>query len=318
VVAAAAPAPAASIATPVQLAPAPVVPAAVPVLASVPAAAPVVPAAPPASAPVASPASTPAPAGPVVRTISCAADKHVALPDASQLFNNTWNSSLASGVAWSQCLMSRTHPNGKVDRGWKWAWPTNGSGVYAYPEVVVGIKPWETGPGPDARFPLKISAANALKLHYDVDMTVSGSYNLAASIWLIRTPTVAAPPVFSDIKTEVMVWTDYSDDMVADPGSTTLRGEFTDASGQTWTIWADEHWGDASGGVSHQWTYIAFHIKPGQRRRAASVDVLALLKKAAALGLISSDYHVADVELGTEIVKGSGQVWVNKMAVDAN
>jgi Glycosyl hydrolase family 12 len=313
----AAPAPVPALVVPVALPPQPVA-AAVPapvVVPTVPAVALAV--ASPAASAVLAPAAA-APTTPVVKTLSCAGDKHITLPDTSQLFNNTWNSNTAAGVAWRQCLLSRTHASGQVDWGWNWSWPTAGTAVYAYPEIMVGIKPWETGPGNDPRFPLQIASANTLKLSYDVDLTVSGSYNLAASIWLIRTPTVAAPPVHADIKTEVMVWTDYSPDMVADPGSTTLRGEFTDASGLTWAIWADERWGDASGGTGHQWTYIAFHIKPGQRRRAANIDVLALLKKAAALGLISNAYYVANVELGTEVVKGEGQAWLRRWNVEAN
>lgn len=258
------------------------------------------------------------PAAPVVSTLSCEADLHLDLPSGGVLFNNTWNSVSAGSQAWSQCLQKRTLADGSTQYGWRWSWPASGGALYAYPEVVVGAKPWETGPGNDARFPIQLSAAKTLRLRYGVDTSTSGSHNLATSIWLIRTPTVAAPPVYADIRGEVMIWTDYTDDMVADPGTTTKRGEFTDAAGLQWEVWADENWGDASSSVSNHWTYVAYHLKPAQRRTTADIDVLAILKHAASLGLISTSLYVADVELGNELVSQQGETWITSFGLTVN
>jgi hypothetical protein len=257
-------------------------------------------------------------APPVVRTLSCDGDLHLTNPTGVILFNNVWNSIAAGIRAWSQCLLSRTDSHGVAQYGWKWSWPALGGALFAYPEVFVGAKPWETGPGNDARFPFRLANANTLNLRFSAETATTGSHNLAASIWLISTPQVAAPPVFSDIKAEVMIWTDYTDDMVADPGTTTKRGEFTDANGLQWVVWADENWGDASNGASNRWTYIAYHLKPSQRRTSANIDALAILKHAASLGLISTSLYVADVELGNELVSGQGETWLTDFTVRVN
>lgn len=247
-----------------------------------------------------------------VQTISCVPDFHLTRADGSILSNNTWNAAAAGTQAWAQCLQSRTVDGGPVQHGWRWSWPVTGGALYAYPELVVGAKPWEGGPGNDTRFPIRVASASALNLNFSVETQASGSRNLAASIWLISTPQVAAPPVYSDIKAEVMIWTDYTDDMVADHGSTTKRGEFTDAHGLQWEIWADEHWGDASGGASNQWIYVAYILKSSQRRSSADIDVLAILRHAAASprNLIDPAWYVADVELGNELVSGQGETWL--------
>lgn len=262
-----------------------------------------------------------------VSTLSCAADQHLTGPSGVTLFNNTWNSAAAGPSTWSQCLQSRAWAAtatsaATTQYGWRWSWPSAGGALFAYPSVYVGAKPWESGPGNDARFPLSLATAQALSLRFAVETTLSGtsasSRNLAASIWLIQTPTVAAPPVQSDIKAEVMVWTDYTDDMVANPGTTTPKGQFTDAQGLTWDILADENWGDASGGTTHRWTYVAFHIRPGQRTSAAHIDLLAMLQHLVSKGLISNSLYIADVELGNELVAGQGETWLTDFSVTAH
>ncbi len=263
--------------------------------------------------------ASPAATGTVVQTISCSPDFHLTRADGSILFNNTWNAVAAGSQPWSQCLQSRTVNGGPTQHGWRWSWPLSGGALYAYPELVVGAKPWETGPGNDSRFPIQLSQVNTLNLNFSVETQATGSRNLAASIWMISTPQVAAPPVFSDIKAEVMIWTDYTDDMVADPGTTTKRGEFTDASGLQWEVWADETWGDASGGASNQWVYVAYHLKPGQRRSSANIDVRAILRHAAiTLHLLDTAWYVADVELGNELVSGQGETWLSNFALTVN
>lgn len=260
-------------------------------------------------------------------TLSCTPNEQLTGPNGSTLINNTWNSTAAGSNAWSQCLQSRTLPvNGSgstVQHGWRWNWPDTAAAVFAYPELVVGINPWGAGPGNDARFPALISGLRTLNIQFAAETSTAGSHNLAVSMWLIQTPLVARDPQSSDIKGEVMVWTDYTDDMVVDPGTTTKRGEFTDANGLVFDVWADENWGDASKGASNPWVYVAYHLKPNQRRLAAKIDLKAILRHAASLKdsrnrslpLINTDWHVADVELGNEIVSGHGETWLTDFAV---
>ena len=254
-------------------------------------------------------------------SLGCAADLRVALPGGGTLVNNTWNKAAAGRFDWQQCLWQRaaTGPSGtgtKVEHGWSWRWPNPGRAVYAYPEVVVGVSPWGSpGAGSDRRFPLRIDTVRKLHVAFDTDVKASGNYNLSLSVWLIRRPVVADPPVLSDILAELMIWADYTPDMVADPGTTTHRGEFSDSAGTAWDVWAAERWGDASGSTAHTWTHVSFLIKPTQRRPRLAIDLMEFVRRAQALGLLNGATSIADIELGTELVSGSGRLWLRSFEV---
>jgi len=266
-----------------------------------------------ASAPT-STASTPSPASgavALVQALGCGANLSLNTAGGRRLVNNTWNQAAAGSRAWSQCLQQRGSGS-TLQLGWTWRWPDDGTQVFAYPEIVIGAKPWDAGPGNDARFPRRVADTHHLAVSYDVQTTRSGNSNLALSIWLIRTPQVAAVPVIDDITTEIMVWTDYSAAMVSNDGSTQKRGEIS-VGGRVWEVWAAESWGDASNGTSHRWTFVTYVAKT--TGTTVSVDAKAFLDDAVARGLASADHYVASVELGNEIASGSGSTWVRALSV---
>jgi hypothetical protein len=254
------------------------------------------------------------PAADTVRTLGCTPDLSLALAaprPAGRLVNNTWNRAAAGSAPWSQCLVERGSGSA-VQVGWAWNWPANGTQVFAYPEIVIGAKPWDAGPGNDARFPRSIASTPQLRVSYDTEVTASGSYNTAASIWMIRTPQVASVPVLADITAEIMVWTDYTPDMVSDSGPVTPRGEVT-LDGQAWRVFAAEDWGDGSGGTAQRWRFIVYVAKV--RSAQASFDARKMIDDAVARGLVDASHHIANVELGNEIAAGAGQTWVRSFAV---
>lgn len=235
--------------------------------------------------------------------LACAADASVASP-LGRLHNNTWNRQAAGSQPWQQCLVRRTVA-GATQYGWQWQWPTGGSDVLAYPSLVIGAKPWEAGPGNDARFPRPIAATQRLLLDYDLDTSATGTYNLATSVWLIRTPTVASPPDETAISGELMVWTQSAG---ADWTAGRVPLAQVSIGGAAWLLWSQPSWGDASGGSTHRWPLVVYTaVSPGSQAR---LDLKAFLADAVARGLLDGSHHIADVELGNEVAGGSGTTWI--------
>ena len=246
----------------------------------------------------------------VIRILGCAPNESVALASGGQLVNNTWNAAAAGSFAWSQCLLEKRSGN-SVQFGWNWRWPDDGNQVYAYPEINMGAKPWESGPGNDVRFPRALANTPRLLIDFDVVSSGTGSRNLAASFWFIKTPSVASPPVVSDIVAELMVWTDYTPDMVSNEGPATLRGEIT-VDGRVWQVYAAEDWG-VGAVTTHRWRFVAYIAK--ERTQALSFDARKLMADAVARRLIPADAYIANVELGNEVASGSGTTFVKSFNV---
>jgi len=235
--------------------------------------------------------------------LDCAADASVAIPF-GRLHNNTWNSQAVGSQPWQQCLVRRSVA-GVTQYGWQWQWPTGSADVLAYPSLVIGAKPWEPGPGNDARFPRPMAATQRLLLEYDLDISASGTFNLATSVWLIRTPTVASPPDETAISGELMVWTQSAG---ADWTAGRLPLAQVSIGGAAWLVWSQPNWGDASGGSAHRWPLVVYTaVNPSSQAR---LDLKAFLADAVARGLLDGSHHIADVELGNEVAGGSGTTWI--------
>jgi hypothetical protein len=243
--------------------------------------------------------------------LSCAADAVVDTPIGS-LQSNTWNLQAVGARPWRQCLLKRGQGEG-LQYGWQWQWPADGTEVLSYPALVVGAKPWDDRPSNDARFPRKLADTSRLALAYTVHTQAQGSHNLAASIWLINTPTVASPPDETAITTELMVWTDTS-------GPEWTEGSTPDAvvaiDGVSWQVYVDTQWGDASGSTSHRWTHVVYlNTALGSSVR---YDARKLLADAVARGLLAPTDSIASIEMGNELASGSGTTWLTQWSLSVN
>jgi hypothetical protein len=143
-----------------------------------------------------------------------------------------------------------------------------------------------------------------------VEITTTGDHNLAASIWLIRTPTVSNPQDRSVIATELMIWTESTPTWFA-PGGT-KRGE-VQIDGMDWEVWAAEDWGDNSGENPNRWCYIAYRAKTPIR--LIGYDARKMIADAISRGLTTADLYIADVELGNEIISGTGKTFLKSFTV---
>ncbi len=228
------------------------------------------------------------------------------------LINNAWNVGAVGSFAWSQCLQEKRLGAALTEVGWTWRWPDNGTQVYSYPSIVIGAKPWDGGPGNDSRFPRRIADTPRLLVGYDADITATGNVNLATSMWFTRTTATPAVPVVSDIRAEIMIWSDYTPDLVSNSGAVTERGEIT-IDGRVWRVFAAESWGDASGSTPHRWVFIVYVLR--SPTRAVAYDARRFIDDAIARRLLDPSLAIANVELGTEISSGSGTAWVRSFSV---
>ena len=245
---------------------------------------------------------------PQTAALSCEAFDSVPV-DSGILYNNMWNAGAAGSETFSQCL--ERMPDDETARyGWSWDWPNRGRQIFAYPQIKVGSSPWDPLPRIDDRFPVRLADLDALVVTHALDIDTNGQHNVATSLWLTRDPNLADEPDPSIIAAEIMIWTYYT------PGHMNPAGRnqgVIDVDGQQWSVWIDENWKDMSGQNDNRWTYLTFRSETPSL--TASYDVAGLLGHEAVASLALSELYVADVELGTEIMRGSGIAWVNRFDV---
>lgn len=225
------------------------------------------------------------------------------------LYNNVWNKHADDSGAGVQCLESRT-VDGSVQYGWSWSWPEGKRVIYAYPQIKRGSSPWAPKPNSDARFPARISSLEALELVFDTETVTNGIHNLAASMWLTQEPINSDAPNPSAIAAEVMVWT-YSTRGHFNPAGKKAAEIMVDSA--KWEVWVDRNWRDVSGVNDNRWTYITYRSM--ENSLSANIDLMKLLQYAVEQQLLSEDLYVSNLELGNEIMSGSGITWVKSFSV---
>ncbi len=240
--------------------------------------------------------------------ISCDDYKSVSTEN-GLLYNNVWNKQAAKNKTHSQCLIERAFKD-KKQYGWSWDWPAGNRVIYAYPQIKVGASPWQPTPNFNDAFPAQIDALKSLSLSFQLDILTTSNYNIASSMWVTKSPVSGTEPQPSSIAAEIMVWTYATSNHFNPAGQKT--DEFT-LGNNTWEVWVNKNWKDASGANDNKWIYIAFKAKTNSFSQ--NIDMLGLLNYAVAKQLIQSDYYVADIELGNEIMGGKGVAWVNSFNV---
>ena len=247
---------------------------------------------------------------PGARVIGCDAEANHPTRHGT-LVNNQWNRASAPPGAWRQCLQSRER-DGRTEFGWFWEWPTR-DGLYAYPEILVGRSPWKAAPSNDPRFPRSVAATRRLTIDYDIESRSGGKKNLAAELWLTDKALPAGPPDPRSIKVELMIWTDAS------PGMVSARDQpvaTIEVDGRAWRVFVKRHWGDASGGSGHTWTFVIYQATTNTP--TARYDARKFLQDAIDRGLVAPGDVIAGVELGNEITSGSGSTWLRRFDVEVD
>ena len=247
---------------------------------------------------------------PETQTISCASYFSEATPY-GVLYNNVWNGAAAGAFAWSQCL-ERNHSHDSY--GWSWVWPTaKGNNIYAYPQIKLGISPWDPSSSVKSDFPIKGSTVRSLVVEHELEIQGSSEHNVATSLWLTNTREIGDSPNPSIIVAELMIWS------YATPNHMNPAGSHTDnfeAGNQTWEVWVEKNWRDASGANDNTWVYITFRAK--NQSLKTKFDVMSFTNYAIEQQILPADFYISDIELGTEIMSGSGLAWVKQFNVVVN
>ncbi len=242
--------------------------------------------------------------------LSCANNATHRQPQGA-LLNNMWNQRSAGKGAWMQCLQARQR-DGRAEYGWFWKWPSR-DGIYAYPEILVGRSPWRGDPTNDIRFPRTVADTRALRIEYEVESRSRGKNNLAAELWLTDSPLVPGVADSQSIRVELMIWTDASAGVVSDKEK---PAGVIEIDGEKWRVFVKQNWGDASGVSANNWVLISYHaLNPTTH---ASYDARKFIDDAMSRGVVKPSYVIAGIELGNEIISGSGSTWIRKFDVSVD
>ncbi len=252
-------------------------------------------------------------------TLGC--EEYLSTPnDFGVLYNNVWNKNAAKDYTWTQCLEQKLF-NDTITYGWSWQWPDNRNTgfwnsflskkvIFAYPQIKVGRSPWAPIPAIDDRFPLQISTTPQLCLSYNIKTVTNGQHNLATTMWIVNSPLKLQKADPSNIIAEFMIWT-YATEKHMNPAGKKYAEIKIDEI--TWEVWSSKNWSDLSGINSNKWINITFRSKTNQLK--AEFDILKLIQYAIQENILPTNLYIADLELGNEIMSGSGYTWVKSFKV---
>lgn len=217
------------------------------------------------------------------------------------LVNNPWNSGkLENGEDYTQSVTFDTDDITR-DVLFKWNWPDVGH-VVAYPEVIVGYKPW----GQDGTDTLVTRLDRLEKLDVTIDYDISGDtddFNIAFDLWLSDKPLAGA----NHITTELMIWTH---DGGLNPAGDKI-GFYKDGDFRA-QIWVAEDFGDSSGDSAATWRYIA--LRSNDKVRAETIDIAAIIADLVDRGLVDTRDYLNGYEFGAEVTGGHGKFRLHEIS----
>ena len=194
--------------------------------------------------------------------------------------NNIWQ---RNGVAGEQCVTSS---------GWTWDWPvTETVEVRSYPAAYFGRRPWSQKSTTD-KLPLRISALRSLVIDYEIETIQSGVNNTSFDIWISKSATSADG---SDRSAEIVIWLRHAPELT--PGDTP-DGQITVGD----EIF-DFHFSIKNGIASAD--FVAPAYKP-----QGSIDIAKFVEVLSNAYPLASDDYVRSIELGNQIVSGSGSTQI--------
>ena len=212
--------------------------------------------------------------------------------------NNVWGK--GDLTDYEQCLLKRI-VSGRTQYGWRWRWPLAAGNVKAYPEVIYGHKPLghdPLRPPTTAALPRQISAINKLQVSYEVELNASGEYNLAFEMWV----TSRNPPTTETITHEIMIWVDRT----FEPDLPEFLVAEVPIDGVTYDLYIDP-------GTQLGDKYIAFASHPAQL--SGTLNFEKFLAYLIAHGHLPTDQYVTSVELGNEVIQGTGELWLKHLQI---
>ncbi len=221
-----------------------------------------------------------------------------------EYINNMWARDKVVG-AFEQCLISR-QTDSKTELGWTWSWPGFDPLGFGYPEIVFGWKPW-SDKSTDQRLPIRVDAVQRLAVRYAIETESTGKDSLAPAIWLTTSGEANRANALT-ISAEIVVWLDYPDG--AAPIGALIGKE--QVEGVAYEVWHKPNHGDKGNGQG----WDLYYFKAPERGRQGTLHFHAFLAHMLGQRRIRPDHFVASVELGSELMGGSGTTWVREFEVD--
>jgi hypothetical protein len=238
--------------------------------------------------------------------LSCA-DSYELDTRVGRLTNNVWNKQAIGDAPYRQCLKARGRGSGR-EWGWSWSWPVESRTVLAFPQVTFGWKPWNGGMPTDDRLPIAIATIKSLNLTYEIETRAEGKYILSIALWLTRTGRTASAANPSDISADINIWMvgDAFDPAGAHVGDIAVDDlEFE--------VWYAADMGDASGANANRWNHVVYRAVSPQL--SESLDIDEFVADAVSRGYVSREHYVSSIEIGNEVMSGSGATWINDLSL---
>jgi hypothetical protein len=216
-----------------------------------------------------------------------------------RLTNNIW------GAPDNEKLNSGVYLNPDNSFGWYWnrhepKIKTGDTGVKPiYPSVRCGGSPWD--PSNTSYFPVRLTDVKSLKINitYNYPVAPTGSYNLAYDIFLSDTNQADSSP---HPEAEVMIWLHAT----LTQSSDSYRGDFNDGT-NTYELYSFV--------MSSGRQYYSFVLKePSELAAQHAVDAGRLINNLN----LDPNWYIHGVELGNEIINGSGDIEISKFNVILN
>ncbi len=203
--------------------------------------------------------------------------------------NNTWG--IGHAVSFDQFVFANADGS---EFGWSWDWPLRFPlQVRAYPEAIIGKKPWNTFSTCDL-LPAKISDIVACQVDYARETCSTGACNTALDIFL----THDAEADVDAIALELMIWLESG-------GMTPLGAESTaHISGRSLPLYYAER-------LPHgDWSYACFLAED-----TGHVNIMEYVWYLVANRYIPRNLFLASIEFGNEVLYGRGLTKVSNLAV---
>lgn len=217
-----------------------------------------------------------------------------------RLFNNVWNRGAAVGPYRQKIFINED--KGKTICGWVWEWEYSYN-VVSYPEIMVGVSPWSGETTPNSGFPFRVGTKKVV-VNYDATVEATGRYNLAFEFWAVS----GLPATKDRITHEVMIW-------VASNclGAVGLEVDRVTIQGNTFSVNVRRNHGDASGVHKKTWTIIP--LVAHQPVLHGPLDIGQIIDYLVEHGHLDRRLYVAGIELGNEVMFGSGTTVIRNFEV---
>lgn len=241
---------------------------------------------------------------------SVAYDKYIVL-------NNTWNSRAMNNSNWSQKIFVSEDNFGNVTPTWSYDWLGQFDGgeidVKAYPEVLYGPKlgTHVSGSKEETGLPELVSDLPEFVVEYGYTETGNAERNVALESFFHDSCDIAGPCDPVDNRAfEMMIWVENPS--IRTPGRLTQTGVMID--NRLWNVYtkpdSDPH-------------YIAFTAQDSQSSGTLNwnrfvdwtVDWTAENSESLGIDVLSPNFCMGAIELGTEMWWGEGSFTLNKFDV---